>query len=57
MEITLENIISELEKEGVGSKKKVLKMLKNAGINELWDLKYSIQKKINLMILEENRGN
>lgn len=55
MELTLENIINELEKDGCGSKKAVLKMLENASIEDLWNLKYSVQKRINLLMLEKGR--
>lgn len=55
MELTLENLINELGKDGCGSKKTVLKMLENATIEDLWNLKYSVQKKINLKMLEESR--
>lgn len=55
MELTLENILFELRKEGVLNKNKLLKKLDNASFDDLLILKYSIQKKINLMVLEESR--
>ena len=55
MELTLENILFELRKEGVLNKNNLLKKLDNASFDDLLTLKYSIQKKINLMMLEESR--
>lgn len=57
MELTLENILFELKKEGVLHKSNILKRLENATIEDLWNLKYSIQKTINLKMLEEKRLN
>lgn len=55
MELTLENIINELGKDGTNSKKSVRKMLQNATIEDLWNLKYSVQKRINLLMLEKGK--
>lgn len=55
MELTLENLLFELRKEGVLNKNDLLKKLDNASFDDLLILKYSIQKKINLMMLEKGR--
>ena len=54
--LTLEWLINELEKEGIGSKQVVLKRLKKATIEDLMDLKYSIQKQANYLIANNKRG-
>lgn len=54
--LTLEWLINELEKEGIGSKQKVLKRLKKASIEDLMELKHSIQKQANFLIAEKQRG-
>ena len=55
MELTLENILFELRKEGVLNKNKMLAKLENATIEDLMNLKYSIQKRVNIMIMEGDR--
>ena len=45
--LTLKGLIEILEVEGIGSKQTVLKRLKNATMDDLRDLQYSIQTEIN----------
>ena len=45
--LTLKGIIEVLEIEGIGSKQLLLKRLKNANMDDLRDLQYSIQVEIN----------
>ena len=47
MELTIDNIIELLEKQGIGSKQTVLSLLKNASVSELSELLFSIQVAIN----------
>ena len=54
--LTLEWLINELEKEGIGSKQVVLKRLKKASVEDLMDLKFSIQRQANYLIAEKQRG-
>lgn len=46
MELTIDNIISLLEKQGVGSKQLVLNLLKNANETQLTQLYQSVLFKI-----------
>lgn len=55
-ELTLEWIISLLEKEGIGSKKIVHDRLKDADYKELHHLLRSVKERINTMVIEEERG-
>lgn len=54
--LTLEWVISELEKDGKGSKQNVLKRLKKASVEDLMELKYSIQRQANYLIANGKRG-
>lgn len=46
-DLTLQWLIAELNKDGVGSKKKVLKRLQTANLGDLYELRNSVQRKIN----------
>lgn len=46
-DLTLQWLIAELNKDGVGSKKNVLKRLQTANLGDLYELRNSIQRKIN----------
>lgn len=49
-DLTLQWLIAELNKDGVGSKKIVLKRLQTANLGDLYELRNSIQRKINYMM-------
>lgn len=49
MQLTIDNIIALLEKQGVGSKQKVLNLLKNADEKQLTELYQSALLKIDLL--------
>ena len=53
MELTLDNIIELLSRDGVGSKQIVLSKLKNANLEDLYTLKRSIGEHINVLVLKE----
>ena len=53
--LTLKGLIRILETEGIGSKQEVLKRLKNATIDDLRDLQYSIQVEINKRYAKEHK--
>ena len=55
--LTLKGLIDILETEGIGSKRIVLKRLKNATMDDLRDLQYSIQCEINERYAEEQYKN
>ncbi len=52
--LTLKGLIDILEIEGIGSKQLVKERLKNATIDDLRDLQYSIQTEINLRYGQHN---
>lgn len=52
--MTLQELISLLEKQGQGTKQQVLWMLKNATVEELIELRNSINEKINVIKGNEN---
>ena len=49
-DLTLQWLIAELNKDGVGSKKTVLKRLQTANLGDLYELRNSVQRKINYIM-------
>lgn len=49
-DLTLQWLIAELNKDGIGSKKKVLKRLQTANLGDLYELRNSVQRKINYLL-------